>query len=192
MTLSFILPTVIAMGCRPARRPDEYFESQGRTEWFTVDQVDDYLLVATFVTLKDNSVHRARMYRYQTHHTLIGVRSVEKGVGDCQVTTKRRPQLVLPVDSSIETYLLLIFKPVVKDKKVTGYSEWSLLQVPAAESAEKKSVIIPSQKDFRIEGEKEQQLLENLRAMFETAHAETIKRQAEPIKHDTKRPWWAW
>ena len=202
LTIQALVPTI--MGCSHAKLPGEYRESRGEVVKFDVMQTDPVLRVTWFVKLQDDTVIRPKLYYYQGHKTLIGVRQVEKSTRTSQTTTPERKRfLYLPTSEEIATYLLLIRTSVLKegrerkikfDKADYEMGDWRLLEIDAKDLTPEKPLVIPAYEELaKRELTKEQKkLLEDLVQKYEVLLAAAKVKANTPVKSGDKRPWWTW
>jgi hypothetical protein len=195
----FLPSFVVLSGCMSTLQPtDEYRESHKGVSVFPVKTSDNYLRIVTFVRLADSSIQRPRLYYYQTHHTVIGVKRVEKPGRLWSVVTKERNQLHLPVSDHISDYLFLISKPIVSEvekdgvkKTVTEWTEWFVLEAPAEKVIQKKMITFPLFENLEQNAGGDQDLLKQLRAEYAKAEAAGKAKMDTPVKSRSEVPWYA-
>jgi hypothetical protein len=188
------LLSLAVVGCGAKSAPDEYRQSDGRIVSVQAQSTDHYLQVLTFVELKDGTWQFPKRYFDQKHFTPIGVRDVEKpgGLMSIVVSPRIKP-LFLPTDDEIKDYLFMYrtAKKGTDPKKEVEWSEWHLFRVAKAEVLKPGTFTFPEHLGLKEATQKEQALCAKLIATFEAALAESLRKMNEPIKHDTKVPWYA-
>ncbi len=196
------------MGCSHADAPGVYRESQGTVAEFTAELTDRTLTIAVaFIKLQDGTVIHPKVYYYQVHKTLIGVRSVEK-LGRLWRTfgRDRKPTyraLHLPTSEEIATHLLLVRTSVLKegrkrkakfDKEDYEMGDWQLLEIEAKDLSPEKPLVIPAFEELtkRKLTKEQKELLADLVQRYDVLEAAAWKKAATPVKPGDKKPWWRW
>jgi len=185
--VAFSVFTASNLGCADTNTPGEYRESQGKVTKFTVELTDRALTIATpFIKLQDGSVIQPKMYYYQYHKTLIGVRQVEKGsrifrsIGR-DLDAKYRAYY-LPTSEEIVTYFFLVRTSVLKEgrkrkakfeKADYEMGDWQLLEIEAKDLSPEKPLVIPSYKRELTKEQKE--LLQDLVQRYDKIEAAAKK-----------------
>lgn len=175
-----------------------YYESKGGVAKFSIKASDDVLDVVIVVRLRDGSLQLPKLYYYQGHQTLIGVRDVEKEGGLAIAAGKKLPGIKLPVSKDIEKYVLLVRTtfPVdsVKDGQAVKewkFTDWSFIEVSANDVAKDKPIPIPSVEALSKRTAEQEGLFQELMKLYNAALKEEQERQRQPVTDRTKVPWYA-
>ena len=175
-----------------------YYESKGGVAKFSIKASDDVLDVVRLVRLRDGALHLPKLYFYQGHQTLIGVRDVEKEGGLAIAAGKKLPRINLPVAENIEKYFLLVRTtfPVdsVKDGQAVKewkFTDWSFIEVAAQDVAKDKPIPVPSVETLSKRTAEQEALFQELMELYNAALKEEHERQRQPVTDRTKVPWYA-
>lgn len=197
----FVCSLTLAPSAIPAIAADSlsYYESKGDLEKLSLESHDEFpLRIVIFVKLLDGSLHLPRLYFYQGHQTLIGVRDVEKEGGLSIAAGKKFPGINLPVAKDIEKYVLLVRTtfPVdsVKDGQAVKewkFTDWSFIEVAARDVVKDKPIPIPPVETLSKRTAEQEALFQELMELYNAALEEEQERQRQPVTDRTKVPWYA-
>ncbi len=194
-----LIASMAFMGRSSADERIAYYESKGELARYSIESHDELpLRIVIFVKRRDGSLHLPRLYYYQGHKTLLGVRDVEKEGGLSIAAGQKFPGINLPVAKDIEKYVLLVRTtfPVSSEKdgqavKEWKFTDWSFIEVAASDVAKDKPIPIPSVETLSKRTAEQEALFQELMKLYNAALKEEQERQRQPVTDRTKVPWYA-
>jgi hypothetical protein len=176
-----------------------YYESKGEIARYSIKSHDELpLRIVIFVKLRDCSLHLPKLYFYQAHKTLIGVRKVEKEGGLSSAASKQFPSIWLPVAKDIEKYILLVRTTFPVDSEKDGqavkewkFTDWSFIEVSASDVTTGTPISVPSIKELSNRTEEQEKLYKELTETYDVVLKDVEEQMKQPVTERTKVPWYA-
>ncbi len=196
---TLVISMTFQLGCAKGGVSNEYRESRGEVDQFTVEVSDGAVRMAYFLRLRDDSVIYPYVLYYQFRKGFLGTSThVEKPQRVFEVYSRRVEakyrSLHLPRANEIKSYLFLIRTSVLKPGKVEKplgkrdpadyqQGDWVLYEIPANEVSPDAPIRIPAYKELseRDMTEDQEKLLEDLVLQYDEQLARAYKKAGTPV-----------